>query len=177
MPPGSDGTSNGRPPCRPVPCVTSQGDRIPLLSVSTRSNTQRNSSQCWAVTFTTAKPQQRATTHTQFFSWNATTRQDRRGSPEDAPQAPQVGHSLGYKPLSSSLTARAIASAASTPKPTSLPTASHVSRPNSLSLTNSLYSSHRPPACMAVGATTQMPPSSRQLWTPSCRTNAWILSR
>jgi len=111
-----------------------------------------------------------------IFSLNATTARDKRGSPKDAPPAPPVMHLLGYKPPSSSTKAQAIALAASTLSLTSLPTASHIFHPNLLFLTNSLSSLCRPPACMAVGVTTQTPPSSCKLWTSSCRMTAWILS-
>jgi hypothetical protein len=45
----------------------------------------------------------------------------------------------------------------------------HPVRIISLSQTNSLCSLHRPPACLAVGASSQMPPSPHRLWTSYCR--------
>ena len=88
-----------------------------------------------------------------------------------------VVHSLGYRPPYSSTKAHVTASAQWTPKLTSLPTALYVFRQNSLFLTNSLSFFRRPPVCIAVGATTQMPPSPCRLWRSSFRTTAWILSR
>jgi hypothetical protein len=47
---------------------------------------------------------------------------------------------------------------------------------SSLSLTNSLCSSHMPPACLAVRASSRMLPSSHRLWKTYCKPVAQILS-
>jgi hypothetical protein len=79
-----------------------------------------------------------------YTSSSATTPRENRGSPEAAPPAPPAANSLGSRPLSSSTKARAIASATSTQKRMSLPTASHTYHLKMPFLMTSLFSLRRP---------------------------------